>query len=102
MKSERKLTPLTQRLFAAAVEAGLEQPLGRALAQTNRHYNDGLGSGTAHYRRDESVDLTMMRRFRKTTALRWLRHWRMGGSLKSLRRNLLEEKALRRKNRAHP
>jgi len=83
-----RMTRVTARLHGLALGARLPDALGRALAATNRHYNDG-GRG------DDEGEVAYMRSVRPETARRWREHWLAGGSLKSLERTRAEE-SLRR------
>jgi hypothetical protein len=79
-----KTTKLIDRLHKLAVENGLSCPMGRALAMTNRHYNDGWGSTSYDVSGGPKSDLDAMRRMSDARAQRWLKHWSEGGSLRKL------------------
>jgi hypothetical protein len=87
---KRTLTPLTKRFRRLARRASLPNALGRALALTARHYNDGYGN------QGDKDAVASMRSFRPETARRWLRHWTTWGSLKALARSVDSER-IRRK-----
>jgi hypothetical protein len=102
MSKETNLTPLCKELHRLAISAGLENPLGRAIALTNRFYNDkvishmweenkpcpclsGLGGYlicTCPNKEKQVID--KMAKFQPGTVQRWLKHWEAGGSLKAL------------------
>jgi len=95
-----KMTPLISRLHKLAIKHHLSCPLGRALAQTNRHYNDGWGSTSYDVSGGPKSDLDAMRRMGNARAQRWLKHWKAGGSLRVYGINRNEQLRLRRERDA--
>ena len=92
MKKLSYMTPTFHRLYRLAKENNLTCPMGRAVAQTSRHQNDGY-SGFP-----DSEEVVLMKRFRLSTVKRWLAHVKSGGSIKALRYTHEEWLAKRRKN----
>jgi len=83
---KRTMTALTKKLYSLALGNHLSCPLGRAVATTNRHYNDSVPD-----------DLEYMKKMKITIAKRWLSHWNAGGSLKKLGFSSEERNQERRK-----
>ena len=79
-------------ILAIAKAAKLKNPVGRTCYIINRINNGGFSGwssgGSQEYWAPSGVDaervLEKMKTIKPETAFRWLKHWRAGGSLKSL------------------
>jgi len=86
-----RMTPLLRRLHTLAKKHHLPNALGRAIVLTNRHYNTGaVGWGgdprsVSGLKEDTKAEVAYMKNLNPERALRWLKHWSEGGSLKSLK-----------------
>ena len=82
----RKVTDHIDKYYQLALQDGLDCPLGRAIAAENRWQMGWLWDGGLN----PVPSLVVLRRFRLSTAKRWLAHWRSGGHIRSLRHTQLE------------
>lgn len=91
----RKLPRHADIFLRIAKESGLSFPLGRALYACNRIQNGDFPygamcvswihpntPGVTNPSKQEIVD--RLKTIRPTTAQRWIKHWKSGGSIKSL------------------
>jgi len=67
-----------------ATEAGLTEPLGRALCLHSRALNTKI---------DRRTPLSLMEGVKYETAVRWREHWLNGGSFKTLSRTVEQQRA---------
>ena len=110
MKKLRPGEALVKKCVVLARQAGLSNPLGRALVASSKFYNhmlpelfysypDGDYRTAKDIKRQELEVVDRMRRVRPSTAKRWADHWKKGGSIRALRYTDSSYRHMIRKNR---
>lgn len=86
-----------KELFTIAQKDGLSCPEGRALYGCNRRQNGWPSICNPYHNLVSEIDF--LRSVQHATAVRWLKHWNNGGSIKTLRSNEEQLKLNRERDR---